>query len=99
MKNHYGSLKHKPKIIPSIASSRENVLDKDGKPVDGSFLSYTNANGQKMKEVAKQKLAKITAYQKSINELYMPKQSEKKKNEMEKIKNSLKTEIRERQPI
>lgn len=49
-----------------------------------------------MKEVAKQKLAKITAYQKSINELYMPKQSEKKKNEMEKIKNSLKTEIRER---
>lgn len=44
MKNHYGSLKHKPKIIPSIASSRDNVLDKDGKPVDGGFLSYRNAN-------------------------------------------------------
>lgn len=37
----------------------------------------------RQKEFAKQKLIKMSAYQKSIHELYMPKQSEKKRMERE----------------
>ena len=78
LKNHYASIKYKPKI-PPIATSQE------GGP-------------ENLKEIGKQKLAKITAYQKSINELYMPKTSEKKKHELETIKAKLVTKPAERKP-
>lgn len=46
--------------------------------------------------MAKQKLVKMSAYQKSIHELYMPKPSEKLKQEREANLATLKTNPREK---
>jgi hypothetical protein len=51
------------------------------------------------KEFAKQKLIKMSAYQKSIHELYMPKQSDKKRIEREQAQAKLKTDVREKKPF
>lgn len=53
-------------------------LDDAGRGISSRFLDEV-----RQKEFAKQKLVKMTAYQKSIHELYMPKQSEKMKIERE----------------
>ncbi len=95
MKQHYGSLKHKPKKpnqidvsqqIPNpLANSVDGALPKNGQIGQEDYPrtgAYTNRYLEdiRAKEVAKQKLIKMSAYQKNIHELYMPKPSEKLKN-------------------
>lgn len=76
------------------------------------FLAPVGQNGQGLgilsnryleeirnKEAAKQKLIKMSAYQKSIHELYMPKQSQKKRMEREQVQARLKTDVREKKPF
>ena len=106
MKNFLGSLKHKPRKIDLIALENANVAalanSVDGSiiPKDSQILSILTPRNddQKQKEIAKQKLAKMAAYQKSIHELYMPKLSEKKKNEREQKQAKLVNHPRETKP-
>ena len=107
MKNFLGSLKHKPKKSDLI-NYQNAELSANANSVDGSKqtkdspinalvpLRYNEDVNQKA--IAKKKLAKMAAYQKSIHELYMPKPSEKKKNEREQIQRRLKTNPRETKP-
>ena len=101
LKNHYGSLKFKPKKAAELIGSEKILFTPVASSVDGSGIKDRTpnsvrgpANGEsivqnkfleqiRQKEMAKQKLIKMSAYQKSIHELYMPKQSEKKRLERE----------------
>ena len=107
MKNHYGSLKYKPKKIdisqqlnsPSLDITRNkdvsSSLQNGHGPAD-NVLSNRFLEDIRQKELAKQKLIKMSAYQKSIHELYMPKPSDKLKQEREANLATLKTNPREK---
>ena len=94
MKDHYGSLKFKPKkpidnpygrveqpltYQPhiAVANSVDGALPKDS--YQGELIQNRFYDEMQKKELAKKKLAKISAYQKSINELYRPKASDRKR--------------------
>ena len=64
----------------------------------GGILSNKYEDELRSKQQAKIKLAKIAAYQKSINELYKPMASEKKKLELLKVEAKRVTNPREKKP-
>ena len=84
-------------IKNSVANSAEANIIKSQTP--HAFVQNRYLEEIRQKEVAKQKLIKMSAYQKSIHELYMPKQSDKKRQEREALQASLKTEVREKRPF
>ena len=53
----------------------------------------------RQKELAKAKLVKMSAYQKQIHELYMPKPSDKLRLEREQNQANLKTAVRDKRPF
>ena len=73
-----------PGDIPSQAPISQSV---DGAPREeqGGIISNRYLQEIEQKNKAKQKLVKMTAYQKNIHELYMPKASDKKKAELEQL--------------
>ena len=89
-------MKHKPKYIESENQNRPLVLSPEGTPINGPGNRYMQ--DQAVREIAKKKLSKITAYTKKVAELYKPKPSEKKKAELEKEYAKIHTVIRETKP-
>ena len=62
------------------------------------FLVNKYQEEVKQKQMAIQNKQKMAVYQSQIKELYMPKISERKIGELEKLKEKIKTQVRQQQP-
>lgn len=62
------------------------------------FLVNKYQEEVKHKQIAIQNKQKMAVYQSQIKELYMPKISERKIGELEKLKEKIKTQVRQQQP-
>jgi len=73
-------------------------LQQGGEPFNDGILYNKFEMEKRQKQVAIHNKQKMAVYQNQIKELYMPKASEKKAYELQKMKMQIKTNARERKP-